>query len=918
MQISHRTSPRRPFAAIALGIIGSLTLSAGITAFGPDQDQALAVGSTNSSLTVKWAGDDGLAASFQPERKKDSVHYGDFEKVTATVAQTRELTDQRIRVSITGMPGPTQGQAGGGKLIATNFVQAMQCWGDPESEDFRETCQWGGHLVNGGYVSRNIMDGNAHRSWSDKEHPMPFHAVWGEKFSGKSNPLGTLGVAYNKIFTADNSNEILAAPMGAGGKGWFDFETQTSNAAPHLGCGAPKGEGGAGERCWLVLVPRGEHHSETDSFSTKDRTCRNGYGDKVSDPRAQVGSPINPVCDYWDNRIVVPLDFQATGATCPLGSAERPVAGAQLMTAAVSSWQPALCADGGATFSFAALSDAVARDQLLTGQSRFALTGRPLSESTVSTDLGEQLGTAEIAYAPMAISAPVFAVLASTRSEGKIELPIKLTPRLVAKLLTQTYPKSIPSVNGYLDYPEYALRLYEESKQSLLEDPEFQAINPDWSQYTSFLSNSTEPGLLIVPTASDANAQLWRWLQSDEKARAFLNGEPDNILPGDLGNFGLKINPNYLPKGHPDASVLDYIEEEQPGYGGTINKALVAKPGGSRLKTGLAMDDGTPYSLADTPLDTVPRADPWVAPRILYSGVRSRIDTTQWNPPRSSFGEIAADIARDSRKSKAEWDPVVENAARVPGDWVNKPAAYAGSLMMGVTSTNNAELFALDSASLQLPNQPGNYSSPDSAAMTAALDAATESETAGVAAIDPAKVTDGAYPLTQIVWGAMRLDGSTAEERNDYANFIEYATTKGQEPGMSAGQLPVGYAPLTPELKAQAAAAVAKIRAYVPPAEGGNDGLGDDGATPGGGMKPNTTPPNGLGGNTPGGSIDNDTLTPANQPTAQLGNTPEEASGTHTAAPVGVFSVLGGTLLLGLSGAAASPALLRRRDTAPL
>lgn len=69
------------------------------------------------------------------------------------------------------------------------------------------------------------------------------------------------------------------------------------------------------------------------------------------------------------------------------------------------------------------------------------------------------------------------------------------------------------------------------------------------------------------------------------------------------------------------------------------------------------------------------------------------------------------------------------------------------------------------------------------------------------------------------MWGAMRLDGSTPDERRDYAAFIEQVTTTGQTPGTSIGELPVGYAPLSEELRAKAAEAVKKIRAYTDPTE---------------------------------------------------------------------------------------------------
>ena len=82
----------------------------------------------------------------------------------------------------------------------------------------------------------------------------------------------------------------------------------------------------------------------------------------------QAGSPLNPGCDYWDNRIVVPLQFTPTGVTCPAGAQERAIIGSQLLINAMASWQPYLCNKIGSTFNFAANPDSVARLQLLDGR----------------------------------------------------------------------------------------------------------------------------------------------------------------------------------------------------------------------------------------------------------------------------------------------------------------------------------------------------------------------------------------------------------------------------------------------------------------------------------------------------------------------------------------------------------------------
>lgn len=873
----------------SLAVVGSLLLGCGLAAFETSSQPAYAA-DVDSSLTLKWVGDESRAKEFQPARDPQSAHYGDFKNVEVKVSQTSELIDQAIRVDISGMPGAT-GASSLGPRTATNYVQAMQCWGDPSASDFHETCQWGGFLLGGG---NRIVELPYHNGYRGRTGQVPFRAVWGDKFTNAADPAAPVGYGrdvFHQLFTFDNTNEVVDARISAGGAGWFNFEVQSTYAAPHLGCGAAEGATGAGERCWLVIVPRGQHSSATD-YSPVDRSCSH-----IKEQSMQVGSPLNPDCDYWGNRIVVPLDFRPTDSTCPAGVAERPVAGTDLATAAVGSWQPALCADGGATYTFAALSDSVARDQLLMGQSRFVLSGRPLTEGTVAEDLVAGLADAEVVYSPIVVAAPVIGFVAREIYVGRIE-QLNLTPRLIAKMLTQSYAGTVPG-GYYLEFPDYILK---PGLVTIITDPEFQAINPDWKMHSGSLSNSSEPGLIVVPTASDANAQLWAWMQADDKARAFLSGEPDNILPGDEKNVGLTINPNYLPKGHPNAN-SEGLRDTVDSYG----KSLLVKDASlPRRQLGLARDDGTPYSLADTALDTFPRADTWEMPLSMGKQITSRFDTTMWNPPRGALKDVAVDISRDTRKMKAEWDPFAPNASGGTGDWGTKPTGYAdGSVMMGFTGTSNARLYGLNTARLQLPNQAGVYVAADAATMHSALGGATKTEVEGVITVDPAKVGAGAYPLTQIVWGAMRLDGSSPEERADYAAFIEQVTTKGQIPGTSAGQLPVGYAPLPDELKAQAAVAAKKIRDYVAP--------GDPAPTPTAPANTTTTP---AAPNTPP-APSNTTPNPGG-PNVSAGTGPGETGETETNAPEGlaaVLSAVGGTLLLGASGAIAVPGILRRRES---
>jgi len=494
-----------------------------------------ASGATSSELTVRWLDDPSSASTFQPERSASSPHFADFDGLSVTVSQTQDLGDQAIRVSIDGFaatkPGPSDFGTNG-----QNFVQAMQCWGpDPLADDFRETCQWGGRYTdNNGLGSSIWIDTTMRVAPRDvtvnapNAVDVPFRAIDGRVFSGRQvlrDPDGAGPLPETPAYTLldligpSTTNEVTSARIGADGSGFFDFETQTADQAPHLGCGTPEAE-----RCWLVIVPRGTVFGGEGEACSSYLDPRNDYEPYRLHQRnaLQGGSPLNPGCDYWQNRVVVPLDFRPVGSTCEVGAAEQRVIGSELMVAAMSSWQPDLCSALGTTFNFATNADSLARARLLEGQATLAYTGFPISPGELATDEERALlAETELQYAPVAISSIVVGFYAEL-PDGRIE-ELTLSPRLLAKLLTQSYRFTVPS-NSSDNVKSFAhLPTVNQSYRYFNADPEFRALNPE--NWPSFTEN---PAVILPgPGGADAFRQLWRWIQADDEAAAFLAGEPD-------------------------------------------------------------------------------------------------------------------------------------------------------------------------------------------------------------------------------------------------------------------------------------------------------------------------------------------------------------------------------------------------------
>jgi hypothetical protein len=447
---------------------------------------------------------------------------GPFPNLKVTVSQTKNLINQTVTVSWTGGT-PTLPISGG---FGANYLQIMQCWGDDPNGPDRTQCQFGGSVTQlspaaGDWVrSRQVTYGNL----VDPNEPLkapagsfggvfvPFWAV------GKERPIDPAPSNRNDFFDAQVTNEIPLGRTHGDGSGQEFFEIQTVRQAAGLGCGDPGTPGAAtGRKCWLVVVPRGTKEV--------DGTPRSG----VANTDRLNSSPLSQ--SNWDNRIVFPLEFLPVGQACPIGAPERRLIGHELASDAISSWQPALCAGGGALYSYTQLGDDVIRNQVLDGSTPgLALVTNPIPPDPA-------LPTGPLVYAPVGLSGLVIAfnIEHQPRSSAKPEqlqldgqrfLSMKLTPRLVAKLLTQSYQGAVEGQPEYLKNNPRGLTL----------DPEFLALNPE---YTDFADSTTPPDALVQLGGSDLTSLLWSWVAADPDASAFLAGKPDG--------FNMVVNKNNTP-----------------------------------------------------------------------------------------------------------------------------------------------------------------------------------------------------------------------------------------------------------------------------------------------------------------------------------------------------------------------------------
>jgi hypothetical protein len=871
-------------------------------AFAPSSQAAAA---ESSSMTIGWAADSSSAAAYQPARDANGFEYDEFKNIKVTVQQTANLVDQAVQIDMSGFTGGTTQQTdftGQNWTSAQNFMQAMQCWGaDPSATDFRTTCEWGGRYVQtsanglGNSVYRDNVFRVASRDVpSNAVQPVdvPFVSADGSSLSGRETTDASGNTIYPilSVFGPSSTNEVQSALVNSDGTGSFDFEAQSANTAPQLGCGSP-----THLRCWLVLVPRGTisgSHGAACTTLLNTNFQEYAYGETTA---IQAGSPLNPGCDYWNNRMIVPLTFNPVTLPCPSG-VEQSLIGSQLVIGAMASWQSALCTAAGAPFSFVSNPDSVARAQLLevsagstsSGNPHLAFTSYPLAKDDFADNPDDQTiyDKTAFSYAPVAIGASVVAFTADGRN-GQIT-SLVLSPRLLAKLLTQSYPFELPAspsdgdltVNGATIHVDKAqLGAVNQSYNFFSDDPEFRALNSNWAQFVS------NPSVVLPgPSGADAIKQMWKWIGSDSAARDFLNGKPDPS--------GMTVNPYYLPAGSAGAQVPTFD---------TATGALNPTP----LAVGRTNLDGTPATLATSPIDYFPKLDASEVPHVLSgpTAPKSRFDSVQFSPYVDDFVKSAKTTFRANPGSKIRWDPTAINSSGIAGDWVTGGPQLVGQrFTIGITDAAAAIRYDLPVASLQAANGT-SVTQPTQSAMSAAVTTGlTTTSSASVGQIDPAKVSSSGYPLTTVVYAAINLSTSNTATLATLSKLLKFVAGAGQSVGTLPGQLPLGYLPLTSGMVSQTNAAAAAVASYTGPSSSSPSGSGSQASD---------SYYAGVGGSAAGSS--DGSAAPGSGPTVTAVDASSSGRTPRVDAPPIVQAGLAVSLGFGLIGALVSPVVFRGR-----
>jgi len=854
----------------ALSLIGLLMLTVGTPKAAAAQD---------TSVTVSWLNDHSSAAQYQPQRPADnsSGALNDFKNLKITVGQTTNLIDQTIRVSYEGMAGTAGPDGTLRQASASNFLQIMQCWGpDPSAADFRNTCAFGAWASSGidAAPAQQLTTAGAGAKVTERPDNVPYVASDGSR-SVPDPSHSDNGVRKYFNATSGNEQDFVTVPTIAQGIGFTLFNAETAASAPWLGCGSPTSAGGAGNRCWLVVVPRGTHSGSINGDATKCASASvgdTGFGTRTA---VQVGSPLSTDCSFWDDRMVVPLDFLPVASHCKVGAAEVNTNGSLLLNQAMHSWQQSLCAVGGETYTIANNSGALTRAQILDGSVGLGFLGLPVTAA--DDDSGELWSSADVRYGPVANAALTIGYIAEDRLGNQVT-NLKLTPRLVAKLLTQSYQRQVPldDHTGQATVPQL-----DKNPSNIGSDQEFQRLNPGVVPLGIFVSKDV--GFIETgPQGDDALQLLWSWIEADNSARTWLSGTPDE--------YGMVVNPYYLPSSNP--------------------KAIGGGLGGTDLSTG--------------PVDQIFRNDPTALTPPDAAGAAIKLDSTSLSPFARNFADAASRIARGDTQHGQ--DNLVPGALQ-PTLLVDPPRVVGADNkdIMGITDGASAALYGLGTAELQLPNEPSTFVAPTLDSMSAAI-AAQKPVTGGKPAstttsIDFSSLPKTAYPLTMTIYAAVNIDNTALDDgtRAEYTALLNYAVGDGQTPGTATGQLPEGYAPLGSDQVAETKQLIDILSGKLDPnPTSSSDAAPSDGGSPSSdgastGFVPSTD------------DVPVATSASASIPVSSVGTsntaldvvTPVSAQKQSASRTAVGQAALAGSLGVGVAGMVAAPLLMRRKVIAP-
>lgn len=468
-------------------------------------------------------------------------------------------------------------------------------------------------------------------------HITPFVANNGTVYTGCTSATMPPEAAIGASFPAAEQNAFTSLD----GTGETQFEVRSAVENESLGCSEKVA-------CSLVVIPiMGLSCAEKDpTFAAADRNCRRaGQFLPGTSNFANLGvdATVSPLYWWaesnWKNRFSVPLTFGLPPSACDILDPRPPTPfyGSELLSQAATQWAPAYCLRKDRfKWQQNSMPDQAAFAQMENGAAVAAqVSGQRVAE-----------GTTPIGYAPTAVTGfSVSYVVDRPENAGEFA-NLRMNPRLLAKLLTQSYTASElgtghPGMSG--------------NPISINNDPEFRELNPGLSS----ISQEAGAALMTLSTSSDVISSLTSYIASNPEAMAFVTGKPDP--------WGMQVNPFYrgisLPRDrwplldtYVPKSDLECLKANPAPY-----LPQVAAPVSSLREIASAVLDAWP--LVQTKCDRPNPGDPFKLGRVERQGVGSRLlfgVTTLGDAER--FGLRSASLAVAGGKYVAPTDASLASA----------------------------------------------------------------------------------------------------------------------------------------------------------------------------------------------------------------------------------------------------------------
>ncbi len=484
----------------------------------------------------------------------------------------------------------------------------------------------------------------------------------------------------------------------------------------------------------------------------------------------------------WKNRITVPLSFATTSSACSLtgtnASNAIDVYGSELMVRATDQWEPYFCLgdDNNDNFSLVHVQtgEPEARNLVASGGAEAAFTEDPQPNGYPVPTVN-----APVAFTGFTISYDI------SGEDGQPYQNLKLTPLLLAKLLTESYP----------DTSEYAgfNAAIGKNPQNITQDPEFEQLNPGVP-----IQFDVDAAAELVSLSSDSDVieALTTYINDDPAARAWLNGDSSGepAACDSSGQFAVGAT------GACPAMVVN------PAYKGIqlpVDQWPLLAP----------LDLQSFYNLYNQPGETCL----YDSPVPYLDAVASPLDTLESISEDLQFAEPNSEVICSTINGSTTGQKLVADPRQAAGQY----------FMLGITPLADNYPYALQPALLQ--TTPGNFVGPTTAALqsTASLlkpDAQTGTWPIPYNDFETA-AGQNAYPGSMVVYAAVPTKGLPKADAADIGQVLQFAATTGQQQGTGPGQLPPGYLPLT------AADGLGSLAAYTEAAAA--DVTAQNGETPG-------------------------------------------------------------------------------------